>query len=246
MWFKCITCEVFARPVYFCAAYSQNIIDVELVQRGLHNQPDYLHQHLQEKINSADLRNYDAVLLSYGLCGKAIDGLVAQKHPLVIPLAHDCITLFLGSRNRYNEQFTNFPGTYWYVKDYIERNDDTGGSLVLGTGLSGNIEKQYQEYVQKFGKDNADYLMDVMGAWQQHYKRAALIDMNIGDTTSVQNQAQEEAKKNGWVFERLTGDINLIHSLLEGKWEKNFLVVNPGQKVSMTFDENIIGCFVNE
>lgn len=40
---------------------------------------------------------------------------------LVIPRAHDCITLYLGSRQRYLEQFNARPGTYWYSLDYLER-----------------------------------------------------------------------------------------------------------------------------
>ena len=121
MWLKCITCEALARPVYLCAARSPHIVDVELLQRGLHNQPADLRTRLQALIDVAQSRSYDAVLLAYGLCGQATAGLIARNVPLVIPRAHDCITLFLGSRLRYRDQFENYPGTYWYSQDYIER-----------------------------------------------------------------------------------------------------------------------------
>ena len=61
--------------------------------------------------------------MGYGLCGQATAGLIARSIPIVIPHAHDCITLFLGSRDSYQYQFVNYPGTYWYAHDYIERSD---------------------------------------------------------------------------------------------------------------------------
>jgi hypothetical protein len=244
---RCIACEALARPVYLSAALSPHIVDVELVERGLHNQPDNLRKHLQKRINTAQSQNYDAVLLVYGLCGKATAGLSADGIPLVIPRAHDCITLFLGSRERYKDQFENNPGTYWYAHDYIERDDGSGGSLSMGSddGLT-NLESEYQEYVEKYGRDNADYLMQVMGAWKKHYQRAVYIDMNIGDSSAVRQKAQQEAERRGWTFEQVAGDLVLVRQLLDGTWAngeaEDFLVVPPGHQVSMTYDERVIGC----
>ncbi len=245
---KCISCEVLARPIYWCAAHSPHIVDVELVQRGLHNRPADLRARLQSILNTTQGRGYEvdvayeAVVMGYGLCGQATAGLVARNLPVVIPRAHDCITLFLGSRERYKDQFENYPGTYWYAQDYIERDDGSGSSLSAGSAADTELETVYNEYVEKYGKDNADYLMEIMGAWQQHYRRAVYIDMGIGDGSSVSNRAQADAARRGWAFERLAGDLVLIRRLLNGDWENDFLVLQPGQQVTMTYDENVIGC----
>ena len=45
--------------------------------------------------------------------------------PLVIPRAHDCIALFMGSRQRYREYFDAHPGTYYRTSGWIERDDAT-------------------------------------------------------------------------------------------------------------------------
>jgi hypothetical protein len=238
--YLCIACEVLARPLYLCAARSPHIIDIHLVQKGLHNTPAVLHQSLQQAVDSA--QGYDALLFGYGLCGQATAGLSAGSIPLVIPRAHDCITLFLGSRERYQQQFTDNPGTYWYAQDYIEREDGSGAALSMGVGSDTDLAAVYDEYVQKYGKDNADYLMEVMGAWQQHYKRAAFIDMGVADGAAVEVRAQAEASRRGWTYDRLTGDLVLIRRLLHGDWEGDFLVVPPGQQVAMTYDEGVIGC----
>jgi hypothetical protein len=79
-----------------------------------------------------------------------------------------------------------------------------------------------------------------MGAWQQHYKRAAYIDLGVGNGSSVEKKAQEEAGRRGWEYERLVGDIRLITRLLNGDWDDEFLVLKPGSTVEMTYDEEII------
>ena len=238
MYLKCLTCEVLARPVYLCAAYSPNIVDVELYPRGLHNDPSDLRTRLQEQIDNTE--GYEAVVLAYGLCGQGTAGLMARNIPLVIPRAHDCITLFLGSRQRYLDQFTNHPGTYWYTQDYVERDDGSGGVLSVGSGSDLEIQTVYNDYVLKYGKDNADYLMEVMGAWQSHYRRAVYIDMGIGEGKLAESEAQTEATRRGWTFEGITGDRNLIRRLVDGDWENDFLVVQPGHQIKTTYDDEII------
>ena len=161
---------------------------------------------------------------------------------MVLPRAHDCITIFLGSRERYNQEFTGTPGTYWYVQDYIERDDGSGASLSIGANTSADSEATYAEYVAKYGRDNADYLMEVMGAWQAHYHRAAYIDLGIGDGSAVEARARADAARRGWAFERMAGDMVLIRRLLYGDWNEDFLVLGPGQSISMTYDEAILGC----
>jgi len=240
---KCIACDSMARLVYFSAALSPHIIDISMFMLGLHNQPADLRSRLQSEVDQVE-DGYDAIVLAYALCGKATEGLMARSIPLVIPKAHDCITLFLGSRKQYEEQHDQFPGTYWYALDYIERGLAYGSSLTLGattTGIGNDIQEVYEAYEKKYGKDNADYLMEVMGAWQSRYQRAVYIDMGIGDGENVATRAQADAARRNWRYERLTGDRKLIKQLLFGEWDYNFLIINPGQKIIMTFDENVIG-----
>jgi len=167
---------------------------------------------------------------------------MAKTVPIVIPRAHDCITLFLGSRERYTHEFETKPGTYWYVQDYIERNDSAGTALSLGAATAVDMSAVYDEYVTKYGLDNADYLMTVMGAWQQHYQHAVYIDLNLTEDSPVEQQAHAEAGRRGWTFERLSGDQRLIRKLLHGDWDDDMLRLEPGQQIDMTYDEGVIGC----
>ncbi len=240
---KCFGCDALARMVYLAAAQSPHIVDVTLFQLGLHLKPGSLQMRLQAEIDAVQGQGYDAIIMAYGLCGKATAGLTARDVPLVIPRAHDCITLFLGSRERYTQEHEKSPGTYWYSQDYIERGYQDGQKVVLGAGMEDDdrdMDVVFQEYVEKYGKDNADYLMEVMGAWREHYNRAAYIDLNLSQNKTVENQAREEATRRGWNFERVEGDLILIRRLLNGDWNKDFLVLQPGERMGMAYNEDII------
>lgn len=240
---KCLACEALARIAYLSAARSPHVVDVQLFRLGWHEDPNDLRSRLQRAIDAvADSQVYDAIVMAYGLCGRATAGLVAKAVPLVIPRAHDCITLFLGGRDRYQEEFTRHPGTYWYVRDYIERRSG-GTALSLGSEMGGDAESLYDEYVEKYGEDNAQYLMEVMGAWREHYDRAAYIDMGVGDSGDVEVQTRAEADRRGWDFEKLAGDLVLIRRLIWGDWDdEDFLILEPGDRIEMAHDVRVMRC----
>ena len=97
------------------------------MRQGLHNTPEALRNELQKEIDAIDLDQdihtgtedscgpIDAILLAYGLCSNGVCGLSSKKYPLVVPRAHDCNTLFLGSKERYREYFDTYSGIYWYT-----------------------------------------------------------------------------------------------------------------------------------
>lgn len=238
-----LTCEVLSRAVYRCAATSPHVVDVMLERRGLHDDPPNLRSILQAAID-ATAAPYDAVVLAYGLCGGATAGIRAGAIPLVVPRAHDCITLFLGSRERYAAEFAAHPGTFWYVQDYLERTDD--GSAFGGVGAVSDAAARAtrEEYVAKYGEDNADYLMEVLGAWRSHYERAAYVEMGIGDAASaaaVEERARDEAAGRGWAFEKLAGELLLVRRLVDGAWDPaDVLVLQPGERLAMSYDEAVI------
>jgi hypothetical protein len=238
---KAIICEVLAREVYHCAARTTNVVDVELVEKGLHSEPDKLRAVLQEIISAADPDRYDAVVLGYGLCGNATAGLQAGQVPLVMPRAHDCITLYLGSRERYETCFTAKPGTYYYTPDYIER----GGSaslVPLGVTDDGDdVRETYDAYVAKYGQDNADYLMEVMGAWKAHYDQATYIDIEGIALPDYRSQVQDQAGRRGWSYGELVGRLELIQDLINGAWDaERFLKIPPGERVMATYGRDIV------
>ena len=238
-----LTCEVLARSVYLSAARSPHVVDVRLNRRGLHDDPPNLRTLLQAEIDATGAP-YDAMVLAYGLCGGATAGLRAGSIPLVVPRAHDCITLFLGSRDRYAVEFTGHPGTYWYVHDYLERTDDVSAFGGVGAVSDAAARATHEEYVAKYGEDNAAYLMEVLGAWRSHYDRAAYVDLAVADpgaTAAAEARARDDAERRGWTFEKLAGELVLVKRLIDADWgAADYLVLQPGETLAMSYDESVI------
>ncbi len=238
--FNVIACEALARAVYFYAAQSPHRINLTLQKIGLHDRPNHLRDQLQQLIDATYADEYDAILLTYGLCGRAIDGLISRDVPLVVPRAHDCITLYLGSRAEYNQQQNQHPGTYWYSQDYLERSGRYGENMALGSGLPDGLNNNYEEFVRKYGEDNAQYLMQTLNSWQQHYKRAVLFETEFGIDDEIRKNVHHQAQQNGWKLESIPANFQLVKKLIFEEWDDDFLVVPPQHRIQMTADEGVI------
>ena len=238
MRFQVIACEVLARPLYSASASSPHVVDIALLEKGLHNTPQKLHQALQDRIDAVPEGQYDYLVLGYGLCGDATAGLRAGAVPLVIPRAHDCITLYLGSRASYLREFQACPGTYYYCADYMERgnHDDL---LTMGVGQEVN-QQRYREMVERYGEDNARYLMEAMGSWMEHYSRGVFIEMPFCPLETFVKQARTEVEGRGWRFEVIDGNDRLICRMIEGEWDGDFLIVRPGEIIRPSYRDDVI------
>lgn len=226
-----LTCEAMARMVYAAAADTAHTISVTLFRQGLHDTPKRLRETLQDAIDAAPPGQYDAIVLAYGICGMATVGLTARHTPLVIPRAHDCITLYLGARCHYQEEFDANPGTYWYSHDYLERLEPESSTALGAAGLE-DMATLREKYVEKYGADNAEYLIQVMGEWRSHYNRAVFIDTGTTGAEPYEAIARKQAQEHGWQFERRTGDNRLIDALLRGAWDdEEFLTVPAGYTI---------------
>ena len=239
-----IACDVLARPVYLCAARSPHVVDLTLLPRGLHVDPRDLRTRLQAVIDDVP-PGYDAIVLGYGLCGGATAGIEARDVPVVVPRAHDCITLFLGARERYQAETLGQDPTYWYVADQLERPYGApDGHPDAGLGAGGDTDEALEalraEYVARYGEDNADYLMEVMGAWRAHYRRGAFVAMGVGEEASAAAIAREQAERRGWAFETVEGSLVLLRRLLGGEWDEDMLVLQPGERLAMSHDDGVV------
>jgi hypothetical protein len=236
---KILTCDALARPVYHFAAHSPHIVDVVLVERHLHK-PEEIRGRLQEMIDATEGRGYEAIPLAFALCGKATEGLVARSIPLVIPRAHDCITLFLGSRQRYLEEQQKEPGTFWYSLDYLQRKGDDNAALSMGATTDTDMQNLYEKYIQKYGRAKADRLIAVMSDWMTHYKRAVYLDIGLGDGSLAETEARSNAASRNWQYERIAANLGQFQRLLNGEWDEDFLVVRPGHHIAMSFGDELI------
>lgn len=169
------------------------------------------------------------VVLGYGLCGNGIKGLQARQHTLIIPRVDDCIAILLGSRQAYLREFQAVPGTYYLTKGWLE-----SGSHPL---------KEYEEYVPRYGTEQALWLMDQQ---YQHYERLMLVAHTPQDLETYRPLATKVAsfcQRWGMRYEERLGSDAYIARLariatraaedgLDGQdLGRDFVIVQPGGEV---------------
>jgi hypothetical protein len=237
--FKLISCNVFQRGVCWCLARSTQVIDVEFLDLGEHVRPACLRALIQSKIDSADATGrYDAILILFGLCGNAGVGLHTGLTRLVMPRAHDCATVLLGSKRKFQEHFESNPSCPYSSAGYFER-----GNYFLRT-VEGQCSIQYGDeyaaYVRQYGEDDARYI------WEQLHPPSSadsadnqvfFIDLPQTAHLACAEEFRKKAEAAGKRCVRLEGSIRLIRNLLNGQWdEADFLVVPPGCRTAGVYD----------
>ena len=236
---KVIGCEALLRETCRFAARSEHVIDLEFFDFGLHNDPAAMRVDVQRRIGASEGEAYDAIILVAGLCGNGSAGLTAGGIPLVLPRADDCIVLLLGSRESYDSDHGANPGTYYLTPGFLERanqNDD-------GIGQEAR-RRIHLHYVERYGQDNADYLMSVLHSWQGNYSRACFIDSGAASPRRLaqfREQARAIAGPYGWQYDELSADTRMLRDLFDGHWtEEDFLVVPPGHRIEPSNDSRVL------
>jgi hypothetical protein len=239
---KLISCEVFYREICTVVARSPNVIDVEFLPKGLHDLgAARMRAQVQAALDRVEETRYDAVAFAYGLCNGGLAGLAARTIPLVLPRAHDCITLFLGSRRRYLNYFQANPGVYFKTTGWMERGENPESLSQLSIQEQTGMNRTYAELVARYGEDNAAYLYQTLCRQARHYCQLTFIEMGVEPDGTCETRASEEAARRGWRFEKIAGDLSLLQWLVDGQWDGDeFLVVPPGGCVAPAYDEGII------
>lgn len=226
-----IGCGVFKNDLKRLAGQYGINAEFEFLDSHLHEDSQNLRNMLQSSINTAGEKDgYERIILGYGVCGKGTDGLKADNVPLVIPQAQDCIAMLLGSDEEYRRQFEKCPGTYYISPGWFDEKDS---AMV-------NIQKYKMfgpcqdnaDLIEKYGKDNAEYLAEFFGSWYKNYSRAVFIDNGTDNAKKYEKDAQDFAEKYGWKYERIKADYGLMKKLLLAtKSDNDVLIVRAGEKI---------------
>jgi hypothetical protein len=187
---------------------------VEVLDFGLHVNPDALRSTLQKTIDTLS-ETAERIVLGYGLCSQAVVGLRANRCALVVPKVDDCIAIFLGSGRAYREQASSAPGTYYLTKGWIEAGDSPF--------------HEYDSLVRQYGEEKARWLIKRI---LKNYTRLALINTGQYELERYRDYCRRTAKRFGLRYEEIPGSDALVRRMLHGPWDDDFVIAHPGETIS--------------
>lgn len=252
---KLIACKALTRELSYLTAVSKNNVDITFMRQGYHNAPEVMREKLQAEIDAVEGsedphtneigdnenktspyvdESFDAILLGYGLCSNGIAGLKSRRYPIVIPRGHDCITFFLGSKERYLEYFSEkLPGCFWYTASWIDN---------AQMPSQRSYEREIEFYHEKgYDDDDIEFLLENNHEWIGKYENAAYIKMPFFDKPYYSEFTKAAAEYQKWGYACVEGDMSLLERFVSGDWnEEDFLVVPPGNTIKPSYDEKII------
>ncbi len=187
-------------------------IDLELLPYALHREPQKLQFELQQRID-ADTE-HDTLLFGYGLCSYGVVNLHSERHTLIIPRVHDCISILMGAREIYNREFVKCPGTIYLSKGWIDQ-----GAEPLA---------EFKRYAESFGEENSQWMIETQ---YSNYQRVVFIDTGVGNSEELAKYSSEVAKYIKVDYQEKQGSLRLIEKLIQGDWDEEFVVITPGRMV---------------
>jgi hypothetical protein len=232
-----ISCKVMSREIRYCASRSPHLIDIRLVDQGLHEFPGRLNKAVAKEVASVK-GQYDYILLNYGVCGNGVVELSHPSLPIVLHQTHDCIPLLVGDKQKHRELAAGHPGTFWFTPGWIE-----------GFPLPGapDYRRRYREFygrdvsetqhdqVQKLLMENYDRLVYIR--WEELGKK--LGDLGL-EFTQACARSLSELMGRSFTCEEAQGTPSVLQRFVDGEWDSDdYLKVDPGREVRLDLSQ---GC----
>jgi hypothetical protein len=237
-----IVCSVMKNELLELSRDNPNSPEFVFLEQHLHDNPDAMRMKLQEEIDKVT-DDYGAIILYYGLCSNGVVGLKSDKHEIIIPRVDDCISLFLGSKKRYAEEFKKNPGTYYLCKGWIEYGSDPYRGYLVVTDQEDKIPEGFLKDKNRYG--NKKYPKDVsrriFAEMVRNYKKVLLIDNDDIEKVHLDYAKQMVSFMSEILNEEVSlvevkGSKRLLKKLISGSWESDeILRIKPGQEVRQDY-----------
>jgi Protein of unknown function (DUF1638) len=242
MRFKLICCEVLFREMCACVARSRHMIDVEFLNKGLHDVGCVMMRtRIQERIDAVDSAQYNAILLGYALCGNGTAQITARQIPVVLLKAHDCIGVLMGGVERYLRYVGDHAGVYFRSPGWLERGENLDQLSLEQSRRHAGVGYTREELIEKYGQDNGNYLWEQFTNYTKVYRQITYIRTGVEPDDSFEQQARQEAADRGWTFDTVNGSLSVFERFVNGDWDgPEFLVVQPGKTVRTRYDGSIM------
>ena len=183
---------------------------VHFLPMRLHSDPKEMRAYLQNEIDNLD--NVEEIFLCVSGCGGSTVGLKAATARLVVPKTRDCLDLLL-SDGKGGERGRPQNGIF-LTESWIDFMNHSEMSLARMT--------------EKMGREKAvETLRKIYRGFEHFY----LIDTGVNDLDWVRAQAQPLVEAVNGTMEVLHGSCTILHKLVRGQLDEDFIVVQPGGQV---------------
>lgn len=181
------------------------------IDRRLHAEPRQMCEEIA-KVLAPLGEQYDTILLAMGFCGGALDN-IGVNCRLVVPRVDDCITLLLHTDNTWHANLKT--PRHMYFRDH----DDYF-----------NVHGIYERMRERYGEKKATRLFR---AYFVSYTNADIIDTGVYDCRepAYLADAQQQAEMIHSTLGFVPGSNILLEKLLSGRWDEQFVVLSPGEKL---------------
>lgn len=235
MKFKIICCDVLENEIKYALSESKHTYEIEFTKKAEHEKPEEMRLKLQTMVDQSD--GFDAILLGYGLCGNAITGIRSQNTTMVVPRAHDCCTLFLGSRDKFSAIFDGRESMGWGSTGYCRKDGDYLRNSETGSILG--YDKSFEDFVAEYGKENAEFIWATIHPVRES-NEVMFIDIPETFEQKVFEEFKKEATKSKQDVFVEKGSIELIKKFMDANWDDDFLVIEPGYEIAAAYTSNEI------
>lgn len=205
-----IACAMLRDEIEHAMDQTNKHFEIVWIDKGLHEYPQRLHDELQKKIDQN--QNKAFILLAFCLCGNAVLGLKSGKAAMMIPRFDDCIHMMMAHGPGKKPEID--VGSLYYTRGWLDSERF--------------IWRDYESYIKKYGQKKADFIIKTMLA---NYSGLKLIDTGAYEVAGCMGLAKDTAKQLGLAFELACGTDRILHGLLEGKNEGEYVMIKPGETV---------------
>lgn len=187
---------------------------VVAIDRLLHINPPKMQQELLRALEQAP--QADTVLVAMGFCGGVWDGVCLDRR-VVIPRVDDCVSMLLTTGDDYNPSCKEQGHMYVFVPEPLKY-------------AANKMIDDYLAAEPRFARQDRNALFH---QWFDHYYHLDVIDHGVLDVYSEEyvTAAQECADQMEAELGFVPGSNLLLEKLVSGRWDRQFLVAQPGQTI---------------
>ena len=201
---KVIACKIYE---YYILQLDQSWDNYEFIYLDIqqHNYPHQLARAIQKEIDKSE--DYEKIIILYGLCGNALLEIAAGKTALYLVCVHDCLSVLLGSKERFEQLFYQRRSSSWSCY-----------SLKLHNCNQYN-DQSYRQWCQQYDQETANYL-------QQSLMKEPAIYLTYNDQDDLPYLDKQEL---------IRIDLSFLERILSLK-DKDIIVLKESQRLSISSD----------